>query len=105
MRPIGALFFTCGVSARGAAAADEAADIHHAGFRKFDITLKNETRFGWTNLISLGKSTVDCVKEGNAQLMTDYSIAFFDVHLRGKKNKGVLEQKDARLESYQFRMK
>jgi len=72
---------------------------------KYYLVLKNETHFGWTNLISLGKSTVDCVKEGNAQLMTDYSIAFFDGHLCGRKDDGLLQQKNVRLESYQFRVK
>ena len=69
---------------------------------KYLLVLKNETHFGWTNLISLGKTTTEVVKDGNAQLMTDYSVAFFERHLRGKDGKQVelLQQKNPRLDSY-----
>jgi predicted dienelactone hydrolase len=69
---------------------------------KYLLVLKNETHFGWTNLIALGKTTTEVVKEGNAQLMTDYSVAFFERHLRGKNGKEteLLEQKHQRLDSY-----
>jgi predicted dienelactone hydrolase len=69
---------------------------------KYLLVLKNETHFGWTNLIALGKTTTEAVKEGNAQLMTDYSVAFFERHLRGKKGPEteLLRQKNPRLDSY-----
>lgn len=51
---------------------------------KYLVVLKNETHFGWTNLIALGKTTTEVVQAGNAQLITDYSVAFFERHLRGK---------------------
>ena len=69
---------------------------------KYLLVLKNETHFGWTNLIALGKTTTEVVKEGNAQLMTDYSVAFFEQHLRGKNGPEteLLRQKNPRLDSY-----
>jgi predicted dienelactone hydrolase len=69
---------------------------------KYLLVLKNETHFGWTNLIALGKTTTEAVQDGNAQLITDYSVAFFERHLRGKSGKEVelLQQKNLRLDSY-----
>jgi predicted dienelactone hydrolase len=69
---------------------------------KYYLVLKNETHFGWTNLIALGKTTTDVVKAGNAQLMLDYSAAFFDRHLLGKKDSKLLEEQNTRLSSYEF---
>jgi predicted dienelactone hydrolase len=71
---------------------------------KYFLVLKNVTHLGWTNLISLSKTTTDIVKDGNPQLMTDYSIAFFDRHLRGKKDVDLLQQENTRLESYQYKV-
>jgi predicted dienelactone hydrolase len=68
---------------------------------KHYLVLKNETHFGWTNLISLGKTTTDCVKSGNAELITNYAVAFFDQYLKGIKAT-ILEENNARLESYEF---
>lgn len=74
---------------------------------KYFLVLKNETHFGWTNLISLGKTTVEAVQEGNAQLMTDYSVAFFERHLRQKQDQTteVLQQQNPRLESFRHEAK
>ncbi len=74
---------------------------------KYYLVLKNETHFGWTNLISLGKTTVEAVQEGNAQLMTDYSVAFFERHLRQKQDKTteILQQKNSRLETFRHEAK
>ncbi len=69
------------------------------------LVLKNETHFGWTNLISLGKTTKDCVTDGNAELMTNYTIDFFDQHLLGIDRSAVLEKGNSRLESYHFEPK
>jgi predicted dienelactone hydrolase len=69
---------------------------------KYYLVLKNETHFGWTNLIALGKTTTDAVSSGNAQLMLDYSAAFFDRHVRGEKDEKLLEEKNAKLSSYEF---
>jgi predicted dienelactone hydrolase len=69
---------------------------------KYYLVLKNETHFGWTNLIALGKTTTDVVSDGNAELMLDYSVAFFDRHLRGEKDAKLLDEKHARLNSYEF---
>jgi predicted dienelactone hydrolase len=69
---------------------------------KYLLVLKNETHFGWTNLISLGKTTTEVVKQGNAQLITDYGIAFFERHLRGGNGpeSELLDQDNPRLDSY-----
>jgi len=69
---------------------------------KYLLVLKNETHLGWTNLISLGKTTVEVVQDGNAQLITDYSVAFFERHLRLKEGQEtkLLQQKHPRLDSY-----
>lgn len=67
-----------------------------------NLVLKNETHFGWTNLIALGKTTTEAVSGGNAELMLDYSVAFFDRHLRGKKDALLLDEKNAKLSSYEY---
>ncbi len=69
------------------------------------LVLKNETHFGWTNLISLGKTTKECVADGNAELMTKYTIDFFDQHLLAVDRSAVLEKGNSRLESYRFESK
>jgi hypothetical protein len=69
---------------------------------KYYLVLKNETHFGWTNLISLGKTTAECVKQGNARLITDYSLAFFRKHLR-KEAAPLLQEQAEGLASYQFK--
>jgi predicted dienelactone hydrolase len=69
---------------------------------KYNLVLKNETHFGWTNLIALGKTTTEAVSGGNAELMLDYSVAFFDRHLRGKKDLQLLDEKNAKLNSYEY---
>jgi hypothetical protein len=66
------------------------------------LVLKSETHFGWTNLISLGKTTKECVADGNAELMTKYTIDFFDQHLLSVDRSAVLEKGNSRLESYRF---
>src|SRR5262249_54316904 len=43
---------------------------------KYYLVLRNENHFGWTNLASLGKTTKECVGQGNPRLMNDYSLAF-----------------------------
>lgn len=74
---------------------------------KYLLVLKNETHLGWTNLISLGKTTVEVVQDGNAQLITEYGIAFFERHLRGKQGEEteLLQQKHPRLDSYRHNEK
>ncbi len=69
---------------------------------KYLVVLKNETHFGWTNLVSLGRTTTEVVKDGNAPLITDYSVAFFERHLRQKSGQEteLLQQKHPRLDSY-----
>ncbi len=68
---------------------------------KHYLVLKNETHFGWTNLISLGKTTTECIQSGNAELMTTYAVAFFDRYLKGQAP-ALFEQSNSRLETYRF---
>ncbi|QDU30408.1 Alpha/beta hydrolase family protein [Anatilimnocola aggregata] len=69
---------------------------------KYYLVLKNETHLGWTNFISLGKTTTECVAGGNAELMLGYTAAFFDRHLRGADECPLLDRKHDRLSSYEF---
>lgn len=71
---------------------------------KYHLVLKNETHFSWTNLISLGRTTTECVQSGNAELMMDYAVGFFERHLRGSEA-DFLEKKNARLHSYERQAK
>lgn len=66
------------------------------------LVLKNETHFGWTNLVSLGKTTKETVAAGNPELMMRYCIAYFDQHLLGSDQAKILEARDPALESYRF---
>jgi predicted dienelactone hydrolase len=69
---------------------------------KYYLVLKNANHFEWTNFIEQGKTTTDVVKEGNAKLMTEYALAFFNHHLRGE-DAPLLRQKADGLESYHFK--
>jgi predicted dienelactone hydrolase len=66
------------------------------------LVLKNETHFGWTNLISLGKTTTEAVADGNAELIVRYTIAYFDQHLLEKDRAEVLKAKEPRLEIWKY---
>jgi predicted dienelactone hydrolase len=70
---------------------------------KYFLVLKKATHFEWTNFIEGGKTTTDLVKQGNAKLITDYSIAFFNHHLNGEAAP-LLEEKAAGLEQYRFKV-
>jgi predicted dienelactone hydrolase len=72
---------------------------------KYYLVLKNENHLGWTNFAAIGKTTTEVTKRGNPQLMLDYSIAFFDRHLRGEKDVKLLDEKNAKLSSYEFQAK
>ena len=66
--------------------------------------LKNETHFGWTNLISLGKTTKEAVARGNGELMVRYTIAWFDQFLVGADRRAILGRGDKALESYKVEL-
>jgi predicted dienelactone hydrolase len=68
---------------------------------KYFVTLDKATHFEWTNLISMQTTTTEIVKSGNAKLITDYSVAFFDRYLRGREPQATLEDKAATLSNYQ----
>jgi predicted dienelactone hydrolase len=70
------------------------------GGPKAYLVLKNETHFGWTNLVALGKSTAEAIESGNAELMVRYTLAFFDQHLLGIDCAEVLEADEPDLEEY-----
>lgn len=67
---------------------------------KYFLVLLDATHFEWTNLLSSKSTTTECVKNGNAKLIVDYSIAFFDRHLRGAAGGSVLDAKAPGLEYY-----
>lgn len=69
---------------------------------KYFLTLKNETHFGWTNLVSLTQTTTECIQQGNPKLITDYTRAFFDHHLRGQMADKLLSAENDRLQSFLF---
>jgi predicted dienelactone hydrolase len=69
---------------------------------KYYLVLKNETHFGWTNLIAHGKTTTEAASEGNAELIVRYTVAFFDQHLRGRDESKTLTTDEPRLHSYKF---
>lgn len=66
---------------------------------KYSLVLKRETHFGWTNLVSVGKTTAECVRQGNPKLIAEFSVAFFDRHLRNAPAPR-LEQRDESLASF-----
>jgi predicted dienelactone hydrolase len=72
---------------------------------KYYLVLKNETHFGWTNLIALGKTTTTAVEEGNAKWMFLYTLAFLECHLQDQPASVLLTSKNTELWSYQFDVK
>ena len=69
---------------------------------KYHVVFKNENHFGWTNLASLGKKTTETVTSGNPELITTYSTAFFHRHLQRTAAQPLLEDKNSRVQTYQF---
>lgn len=68
---------------------------------KYFLVLKNATHFEWTNLVSLGTTTVQAIEQGNPKWIVEYSMAFFDRHLKGE-GAELLSQANAELASYEF---
>jgi predicted dienelactone hydrolase len=69
---------------------------------KYFLVLKNASHFEWSNVIQKkGQTTTELAQEGNGKLITNYSIAFFNHHLRGE-DAPLLEKKAEGLEAYQF---
>ena len=69
---------------------------------KYLLVLKKQTHLAWLNMICRGRSTADAVREvPNARLIAEYSVAFFDHHLRGGGN-GLLARPNPALASYRF---
>jgi predicted dienelactone hydrolase len=66
------------------------------------VILKKETHFGWTNLVTLGKTTTEAAAEGNPELIVRYVVAFLDQHLLGQDRGGILKAKEPRLEVYKY---
>jgi predicted dienelactone hydrolase len=64
------------------------------------LVLKKESHFGWTNLVSLGKTTTEAVSDGNPELIVKYTVAFFDQYLLGQDEAKILEGKDPELEIF-----
>jgi pimeloyl-ACP methyl ester carboxylesterase len=72
------------------------------GGPKAFLVLKNESHFAWTNLISLGKTTTECVSDGNAGLILTHTLAWLDHYLLESNRSDILRKRDPRLESYRF---
>lgn len=72
------------------------------GSPAYFLVLKGATHFAWTNLLSKDQTTVACAESGNGRLIVDYSVAFFDQHLRGKPAK-ILKTQDPELQSYEHK--
>jgi hypothetical protein len=66
---------------------------------RYHLVLKNETHFGWTNLIALGQTTTAAIEKGNCRWITAYTVAFFQQHLRGK-DQPLLKEDNAELFRY-----
>jgi predicted dienelactone hydrolase len=71
---------------------------------KYYLVLQDANHFEWTNFVEHGKTTTEVVEHGNAKLITDYSLAFFNRHLRGAAAP-LLGEKAAGLKSYEFKAK
>ncbi len=50
---------------------------------KYYLVLRRAGHYAWTDLNSVGRTTTEALGKGNPRLIADYSIAFFDRHLRG----------------------
>ncbi len=50
---------------------------------KYYFVLRRAGHYAWTDLNSVGRTTTGALAKGNPKLIADYSIAFFDRHLRG----------------------
>lgn len=71
------------------------------GAPKYFATLENANHFEWTNRLSAGGTTTECVKSGNAKLITELTVAFFDRHLRGKEGATLLDAGAPGLANYE----
>ncbi len=69
---------------------------------KYFLVLAGETHFAWTNLLSLGKTTRECLAGGHGLRISDYSLAFFRRHLR-EQPQPLLGTKAEGLASYRFK--
>ena len=69
---------------------------------KYYLVLMNENHIAWTNLLAIGKSTIEVGQSGNGKWMVDYTIAFFDQHLRGQDRSALLKQQNPLLDTYRF---
>lgn len=49
---------------------------------KYYLVLRGAGHFAWTDLNSAGSTTTEALKKGNPRLIAEYSIAFFDRHLK-----------------------
>ena len=69
---------------------------------KYFLVLQQQTHFAWTNILTLGKTTTECLEQpGPVKLIADYSIAFFDKTLRGTDAPLLRKPNDA-LQSFRF---
>jgi predicted dienelactone hydrolase len=69
---------------------------------KYFLVLNDASHLEWTNLISLGRSTMDCVRSGSGRWITAYSVAFLDTYLRGQERSALLAKPNPQLYSYEY---
>jgi predicted dienelactone hydrolase len=76
------------------------------GTTRYYVELKGGSHLEWSNLVCLGKKKIgDCYEaRKNAKLINDYSLAFFDKHLKEYPRLPLLEQKSG-LAKYKFSLK
>src|SRR5262249_38839419 len=70
---------------------------------KYFVKLRGGSHFEWTNLICVGRKTVDgCIAaKRNAQLINDYSIAFLNTYLKHLTS-SLLTSKGSELSAYSY---
>lgn len=67
---------------------------------KYYLVLRGAGHYGWTDWNSIGSTTTEALKEGNPKLIAEYSIAFFDQHLRGLDRKEDLVKRGKQLATW-----
>ncbi len=64
---------------------------------KYYLVLRGANHFDWTDLNSAGRTTMEVLRSGNPKLIAEYSLAFFDQHLRGEDRKEALQKRKKEL--------
>ena len=68
--------------------------------QKYYLVLKGLDHYGWTDFNSIGRTTTEALRKGNPKLIAEYSLAFFDQHLRGIDRKKALAHREEEIHSW-----